>query len=80
MFFLTVVCIRQFVVDVCADIQIIRTNSAHTFTTHLMIQFLRAKNFNISDNSSMFFTYLFHVKPPDDDLKVETCRSLGELM
>jgi len=27
----------------------------------------------------MFYIYLFRVKPPDDDLKVETCRSLGEL-
>jgi hypothetical protein len=66
--------------DVCVDIQIIRINFAHTFTTNLTIStVVKGQKSYLSDNSSVFYIYSSHVKPLDDDPKVETCRSLGEL-
>jgi hypothetical protein len=37
-------------------------------------------NFNLFDNSSVFYVRLFDVRLPEDDLKkIETCRSISEL-
>ena len=43
------------------------------------LQFLWAKSLNLFNNSSVFYTCLFDVKYPEDDLKkIETCRSITE--
>ena len=58
--------------------------SGHTVPTANNIisypQFLRNKNFNLFDKSSIFYICLFYVKFPENDrTQIETCWSLGEM-